>query len=236
MYLGNYLRHSFLACLCLLSSSVFAVTEHTGLWTGFGIVGPLNLGPDYKYYVDSELDLIDSPYKFDEFYSSVGIGKKLNKHWLVFLVNRFSVTKAISNGQMHYTYILWQDANWHTKITNGTDVSIRNRLEERWRFSESEINLRLRERIMLRMPLSWWPNHTFVVSNESYLNLNRPVWVTDAFYAQNQLFLGIGMQLTKKVEMDIGYLNKYQFGSNRVMTNILSITLNITGKSDYYKE
>lgn len=232
----GFLRHSFIAYLCLLCSAAYAVTEHTGLWAGFALVGPAKFAPGFKYYVDSELDLIDSPYKFDEFYSSAGLGKQLNDHWIVFVVNRFSISKSKSTGHISYTYLLWQDATWHTKIKNGTDVSIRNRLEERWRFSESEINLRLRERVMLRMPLNWWPKHTFVVSNESYLNLNRPVWVRNAFYEQNQLFIGIGTQLTKSVEMDIGYLNKYQFGSNRVMTNILSITMNIIGKSDYYKE
>ena len=38
------------------------------------------------------------------------------------------------------------------------------------------------------------------------------------------------------VEADIGYLNKYQFGSAQQITNILGIFFNVTGKSHYYKE
>lgn len=221
---------------CLVGcKSVLALSEHTGLWTGFVVVGPAKFGPTIKYYFDSQLQLLDDPYKFEEVYSSVGLGKQVNDRWLLFIVNRFSISKELSDGQMNYEYMLWEEANWSTVLKNALNVSTRSRLEERKRFSESEISLRLRERIMFRKPLRW-PGYTFVISEEAFFNLNHPAWVSNQFFAQNRVFIGFGKELSKKMQVDIGYLNKFQFGDSQQMTNILAINFNITGKSHYFKE
>lgn len=226
----------FLSGCVAVCNPLFALTKHTGLWTGAVVVGPARFGPEIKYYADAQLKLIDDPYKFDEVYSSIGLGKQVNKNWLLFIVNRLSAAKQITNGAMNYEYRLWQEANWRQNLALIYDLSTRSRLEERKRFSQPAIAVRFRQRIMLRKILAWWRGHSFVVYDELFFNLNRPVWVVDSCVEQNRFFIGFGTIVSKKTSVDIGYLNKYQFGNARQMTNILAINFNITGKSNYYKE
>lgn len=214
--------------------ALYAVVEHTGIWTGFAVVGPTRFGPDIKYYYDAQIQLIDSPYKFDEVYGSLGLGKQINDKWLLFLVNTFSISENLS-GQIHYEDKIYEEANWRTTFAANNIVSTRSRLEERIRFSESGINLRLRERLMFRFPLNC-PKHAFVIYDEIFFNLTRPEWVADRVFEQNRLFVGIGIIVSKKMTLDIGYLNKLNIGSPSEMTNILLISFNITGKSYYIKE
>lgn len=215
--------------------SYAAIDEHTGLWTGFAVVGPARWGKDIKYYYDAQLQLIDDKYKFDELYGSFGIGKELNDRWLCFIINTFSISES-SNGQINYDYKLYEEANWRKVIASNTTISTRSRLEERKRFSESEINIRLRERLMFRVPLKQWSKHSFVIFDEIFLNFNRPDWVVDKVFSENRFFVGIGTILSQKMTVDIGYLNKLVMGNPKNMTNILLINFNITGKSHYIKE
>lgn len=220
--------------LLFCASSAYAVVEHTGLWTGFSVVGPARFGPTIRYYYDGQLQLIDDQYKFDEVYGSIGIGNQVNDEWLLFLVNTFSVLE--SGPQITYDDKLYEEANWRKTFANNNVMAIRSRLEERVRFSASGMNLRLRERLMLRFPISWWPDHAYVFYDEVFFNLTRPDWVSNRVFEQNRFFVGIGVVVSKKLTVDIGYLNKLNFGSPDQMTNILLISFNFSGPSHYIKE
>lgn len=230
------LNVALFCCLTLFTlSSYAAIDEHTGLWTGFAVVGPSRWGPDIKYYYDAQLQLIDDRYKFDEIYGSFGLGKACNDNWLFFIINTFSISESFS-GQINYDYKIYEEANWIKITNNNTTISTRSRLEERKRFSQSAINVRLRERLMFRLPIKQWQKHSFVIYDEIFLNFNRPDWVVDKFFEQNRFFIGIGTILSKRVTVDIGYLNKLVMSNPLEMTNILLINFNVTGKSNYIKE
>ncbi len=219
-----------------LCGSVCALQKYTALWTSVAAVGPTRFGPKIKYYLDSQLRFIDNQYKFEETCGSAGLGKEINDNWLIFFVNRFLISKSVSSGTINYEYRLWEEANWNRDLSNGYNLSTRSRLEERKRFSQNTIAWRFRQRIMNRAPISNWDGHTFVVSEEVFFNLNRPEWVTDKLFAENRAFIGIGSKINKRARVDIGYMNRYRFGDPQQMTNILLISFNFTGKSDYNED
>ncbi len=220
--------------ITMLVTRVNALENNTGLWAGVAVVGPTKWCTDIKYYYDMQIQFLDTHYKFEEAYASIGIGKEY-KNWLFFLINTFEVHKSFT-GETHYTNKLYQEANWHRTFYTGNRLSIRSRLEERKRFSESTIHLRWRERCMLRIPFSKYSKYNFVLADEIFLHLNRPKWVTDLFFSQNRVFIGIGKTISEFLTLDIGYLNKLLLGDSKRIENILVVNFNFTRKADYIAE
>lgn len=219
--------------IAVATGNLLAVEKHTGIWGSFNIIGPISrqCDPAWKYYFDSQLELIDNPYKFEEFYSSAGFGKQITDRFTLFLINRIGVRKSINSGDTKYEYRLIEQAGW-TAFKNDTFTIVsRTRIEERKEFDEPGISLRFRERIAFNKPLISWPEHAFVLYDEVFLNLNRPVWVTDRLFVQNLVFIGINTRISKSMTYDLGYLNQYTYsnpGSPNRLINILYIRLYIT--------
>jgi hypothetical protein len=231
------LKSIFVLLLISASWTSQAQETYTGLWTGFDVVGDLYAKREWKYYFDSQLELLDTKYKLQDVYVSAGLGRKITPRLLVFLTNRLLFGKQSSTGQNQYEYRLWQEADYDLIDNNRYYLASRSMLEERKRFGQTPIALRFRQRLMLRMPLPSWPRHSFVVSEEAFLNLNSPDWVTNKFYSQNRVFIGIGTIVSKKVNFDFGYLNQYIMGNGgpNQMNNIIYFNVNITGRDRYYK-
>ena len=207
----------------------------TATWNGFDIIGDLVARKTWKYYVDTEFQLIDQTYNLQNWYASFGVGKQLTSRLLVFLTNRFLVGRQGTTGEVNNEYRLFQEADYELIVKPKYYLANRLMLEERKRFGEVPIAFRLRERLMLRIPLPFWPMHSFVISDEAFFNLNQPAWVSQNFYSQNRFFIGFGTIISKKFNFDIGYMNQYLIGTTNQMNNVIYFNINITGRTRYFK-
>lgn len=229
--MSNLLRRIISSLILLsLSSASFGndIKEHTKLWSTAVLIGPLTNDTKIKYYLEPQLRLIDDKYKFEEAFIYAGIGYQIMPDLILFLGDA-SVFSRKTTGKYVHENRVWQQANWSVINNNSFNLLSRTRLEERKNLSESQWAVRLRERLMFRIPLQNWVNHSLVLFDEVFFDVNHPKWIgNNSVFAQNRAFIGIGIQISKQTSFDIGYLNQYQFTNPNQMGNILLLSLNIT--------
>ncbi len=227
----NNLKCLFLLLLYLSSFNIAfgsGIKEHTKIWNSAVLMGPLTTDKRIKYYFEPQLRLIDNKYKFEEGLLFAGIGYQTTPSLILFFGDAW-VTSRKSTGNYVQENRVWQQANWNAINSAAFSIISRTRLEERKILSESQWAIRLRQRFMLRIPLTNWENHSLVLSDEVFFYFNHPKWIgNNRFFAQNRGFLGIGTKLSKQMSFDIGYLNQYQFTNPNQMSHVLFSSLNIT--------
>lgn len=232
--LRQFLRVLLISIL-LLPVKMLAIENTASVWAGFDMVGNIEADTQWKYYTDTQLELIDMRYKLDAWYASLGIGKQFTPKLLAFLTNRFIIGRDGETGAMQYEYRIWQEANFDLARNADYYLATRSILEERKLFGNTGIALRGRQRLLLRVPLKFWPTHTIMVTEEALLNFTTPHWVSNRFYSENRFYIGIGTRISELVNVDIGYMNQYFFNTTNQMNNILYINFNITGATRYFK-
>lgn len=85
-------------------------------------------------------------------------------------------------------------------------VGARLRMEERWRDGSSGTGVRIRPFVRLTLPVAGKLN--LLASHESFVNLGSGAGQRRG-YDRARNFLGIGVPLTKRVGVEIGYLNQW---------------------------
>lgn len=216
------------SCLVAMASSAIATTEHySKAWFSVKSVGPLGDSQNAKLYWDAHLNLIDNKYVFEQAYASIGVGYQTSSSLQLFLINNYVVSEQL-NGNIQQEYRLWQQANWVISDNCRYSLLSRTRLEERKNFASSQIALRFREQLTIRIPIQSWPNYYYMLFDEVFFNLNHPAWVSDSFFQQNRAFIGISRNVSKLISVDIGYLNQYVLGNKRQMNNVFYLNVNIS--------
>lgn len=89
-------------------------------------------------------------------------------------------------------------------------VGARLRMEERWRDGSSGTGVRIRPFVRLTLPITRKLN--LLASHESFVNLGSGAGQRRG-YDRARDFLGIGVPLTRRVGVEIGYLNQWTRGA-----------------------
>jgi len=130
-------------------------------------------------------------------------------------VGRFNPVSKKSEGAEHR---LWQQYIYNQKIKN-TPFTHRLRLEQRWIPAVQDLgtnayDFRMRLRYFNRTMLSLTGNAAdfnkgvFVsLQNELLLGLYRKDMTARDIFDQNRLMLGVGYRASKKVDLELGYMN-----------------------------
>jgi len=92
-------------------------------------------------------------------------------------------------------------------------IGARLRVEERWRDGSSGTGVRLRPFVRLALPVTGKFN--LLASHESFVNLAGGAGQRRG-YDRARNFLGFGVPLTKRVGVEIGYLNQWTRGAPTV--------------------
>jgi hypothetical protein len=92
-------------------------------------------------------------------------------------------------------------------------VGVRLRMEERWREGSSGTGVRIRPFVRLTLPVTGKLN--LLASHESFVNLGGGAGQRGG-YDRARNFLGLGVPLTKRVGIEIGYLNQWTRGARTV--------------------
>jgi hypothetical protein len=92
-------------------------------------------------------------------------------------------------------------------------VGVRLRMEERWREGSSGTGVRIRPFVRLTLPVTGKLN--LLASHESFVNLGGGAGQRGG-YDRARDFLGLGVPLSKRVGIEIGYLNQWTRGARTV--------------------
>ena len=126
---------------------------------------------------------------------------------------------------------IWEQFVIAHKIGRNTAVTHRFRLEQRFlgntSIGDTENNdsyFSQRFRYFIRGIVPFKRDSVFTkgvylaLQNELFLNIQNKAKVNDSFYDQNRAFIAIGYRVSKKFDVEAGYLNQYSKGFNSSYT------------------
>lgn len=195
--------------LFLFHTSVsFAIENFEKLW---GLVTYTGHYQAYTYQIEPQLRLVNRGDGYEQSLLNMGAGQFIAPNlqlWLGQTLANFSsynnVTDDVSSNDLN-EYRFWQQLLW----TPSSQTLLRSRLEERYSFENTPWAVRLRERAYLTIPLA--EPHSFVLSDEFFINLKNAPWIVTPTLDQNRLFVGLLQRITSNVSLNISYMNQYIF-------------------------
>jgi hypothetical protein len=205
--------HSFYKHCCLLIAILFCpiafATNHTDSWNSAIITGPISKDKKFQYYIQPGLSFEDDEYKYRSTYLYLGAGYQMSHTVTVWLMNAWH-NRLKASGKTLNIETIRQQIDWNVVANESWSLNSVSRLEERKDYAQPQWLLRGREKLTLRVPIKTWQNHSFVTFDEVYLNFNNPLWINNNnIFDLNNVFIGIGTQLSPIVSFDLGYLNQY---------------------------
>ncbi len=118
-------------------------------------------------------------------------------------------------------------------IETSHQLVLRSRLEEIRRGNDSQISVRLRERLSLQIENASPSNNLKpYFYDEIFFQLHATVYTTENLFDQNRIFIGFNLFTSNKTWWEIGYLNQFQMKtpgeSQNKMSHIVSFTYNLS--------
>lgn len=156
-----------------------------------------------------------------------GLGYSLTPHASVWVGYAYVPTMEPFASNDRNEQRVWEQLVWSIGAGLGT-LNTRTRLEQRFRPPGSDVGWRFREQLKLTWPFIEAPAFSIVVSDEIFINLNRPSWTTEGFN-QNRFFIGFAYFLDQHVKTEIGYLNQFQNrdGAPNELHHILALAVQV---------
>jgi len=213
--------------LSIACSSANAYQTYEKLWMSNVLTGSLAVDQPYKYYLQTDLRFIDSPYIFNQFLLLGGLGYQFTPAILVFGgVGR--VFDKTADGSTIKENRLWQQLNWSLINFSHYMLNSRTRLEEVKNLDQSQLLYRIRQRFWLRVPIKRWDSYYISCYDEIFLHFNHPEWSSPYVFSQNRAFIGIAKRFSPQTILDIGYLNQYIHSTQNQINHVLlfSFTIN----------
>jgi hypothetical protein len=213
--------------LLIVNQNVLAETQHKKLWLNIGLYGDLSEKYKLKYLMDGELRFTDQDGNFETVRGEIGAGYQALPN-LIFWAAVQRISANQTPGGAGAENRLWQQAIWDIIDNDDFNLFTRTRIEERFRADQPGWNYRFRERVNLLLIDKIAPDYSPLIYDEVFFLLNKPVWQNDKTFSENRLFVGLNINLSEQVVMQIGYLNQYIFHqTENEMNHVLSITLNV---------
>lgn len=198
---------------------LYALEEHTKLWTSYEINGALSSDKKILFYLEPQLRFIDNAYKFEQVVLHGAIGYQFTDRTSILLGNS-GIESKNSSGQFVAEYRVWEQFSWDIIKSKIVNTKSRTRLEQRKSENSPNWANRLREKLSLKIPI-YYSQLSLILSDELFFNLNHPNWVSDFTLSQNRFFTGLDAKLSNKSSFEFGYLNQYQFNNIDQMSNVI---------------
>lgn len=155
----------------------------------------------------------------------VGLGYALTEHSSAWLGYAYVPTMQPFTNDSRNEQRSWQQHLWST-VTEYGHLSLRTRIEQRYRPEGSDVGWRFREQVKLLWPVDGWPDCSWVISDELFINANRTSWTNEGFN-QNRIFVGISYRIADQLRTEVGYMNQFsnRDGAPNELHHILSLAL-----------
>jgi hypothetical protein len=206
------------AVMLAFAPEVKAQYVDSGTWLAGSVTGKLppsmnNAKGSWRLWMDGQLRFGDDSSRFSQGLLRPGVGYALNKAWTVWAGYAYIRTdqpyaRTPSNEQR-----IWEQVSWNGP-TGGIELSSRTRLEQRFSSAGSDTGWRFREMGKLMQPLGSKNIWLIAVYDEIFVNLNSTDFGSRSGPDRNRVFVGPGINLSKSVRAELGYLNQYTFNNN----------------------
>ncbi len=219
----NRLRIVLLIILLIFLSPSWAVKSANKFWSLLTLTGNYGL---FLYNIEPQLRLIDASRPLNQFLANSGGGFQITPAWQFWLGQTLSTVSQDAEPGDFEEYRIWEQLVWQHQF-NLIRLTSRTRLEQRKSFDYSTWANRLRERMLINVPLT--TNYSLAVSNEILVNLNQVPWIATKTWDQNRAYVGIVQQLSESAFLSAGYMNQWIYTpimrSDRVFLVNLQINL-----------
>jgi hypothetical protein len=216
----------FIVWLLLQMLPGYARQSYDRLWSSNIVIGSVVENSNFKYYFQTDLRFINSPYVFNQWFLLGGFGYQFQPGLILFAGYGWILDKSFT-GDVNHERRLWQQLNW-SKDMPSFNINSRTRAEEIINTVDSGIAYRIRERLWFRIPFKKDSPYFLSIFDEIFLNLNHPRWVSPYLFSQNRAFLGIGRNFSKSVMLDVGYLNQFVHARENQLNNVIFLNLTVT--------
>lgn len=211
-----------LAIPALAIAAPAIASEDTQHWETLNVT--VSLPDDFK--LNSETTMRSGDERgFYEIESSLMAGKKVSKNVTVWAGYVFNPTYNHGDFRVR-EHRFRQQVNFDNVARIGkVKLAGRVRMEERWREGRDGTGWRLRPQVKASMPLVGKTN--FVLSHESFINLNTTSFQTVGGYERMRNSAVVNVPLAKNLAVDVGYLNQHGFvrGGADTSDHVLTVGL-----------
>lgn len=204
----------------------------------------ISFSKKYSLHVELQLRSTDDADQLQTILPRIGINKHLNKRQIItagyaYIPNRITL---MGESEMLAEHRLWQQYIYMQPLSKIISLQHRLRLEERWlpvaTVSNNEISktssaytTRLRYFARTIIPLSkheqTFQKGLFVsLQNELFFNITDQSNVNGSWFDQNRAYVAMGYRLSKKADIELGYLNQYikrKEGQEALINNVAQV-------------
>lgn len=207
-----------------------AQTVHDfGSWFSLNTQGKVNRCDDecrLRWWFDGHLRYLDDTEGFHQSIFRPGVGYQITPNTNVWAGYAWINTLGPGRIEIIDEHRIWQQVMWTPKFEQFSFLA-RSRFEQRFLEIGDDMGLRFRQFFKIDRPFRCNSPNSFVIWNETFLDLNETDWGQQGRLGQNRLFLGLGKKLNgaNKPKFEVGYLNQYvrnKPGDDRV-NHILSL-------------
>lgn len=217
--IGKQITLFFLISLTGFISSSYAMISNNKAWSLVTLSG--NYGW-FLYSIEPQLRAIEANNPFNQFLANAGGGYQITPHWQLWLGQTLGTTSQDADPGDFEEYRVWEQAIWQHPFYR-TTLTSRTRLEQRKSFDYATWANRIRERLLINIPLT--TNTALAISNELLVNLNQVQWITTKTWDQNRAYAGIVQQLSKTTSLSVGYMNQWIFSPTVQSDKVLVVNL-----------
>ncbi len=232
---GRYLKKCLwilwhIAWLMLFFQDIKAYTLDTSyrLWTQISKQANFKEHPHWLYFLEGHFRFFSPNHFYDQFIARSALGYQLTPRISIWQGYDWIPTYVPAQNKLRTEQRLWQQVIWQITTSKPYSLSLRSRLEERYFEDQTPWGLRLRERILFRVPKYWHQRYTPILSDEVFIAATHSDWINTRVLNQNRFFIGVGIPVFKNSELAVGYLNQWVLqNANNQMNHILCFTLTL---------
>jgi len=211
----------------LLSQSAFAqeFDQQAGFWSATKVYGRF-YNEKLNYQAELHLRFMSEDPIFDHAVARFGLGYGFTPDVSLWVGYDFLPLYNVFVDKIEFEQRVWQQLLIHLVNRPRFKFDFRTRLEQRDDLDENIVAWRLRQMFTLLFSSEVRGKVTPFISDEIFINLNHPAWVSQDTVSQNRLFVGVLIPWEKYATFRVSYLNQILVVNQiKLMRHIFYISL-----------
>lgn len=203
------LQYLLIFITIIFSHSSYALEQRGMLWTGFAFNGPFYKSK-WNYNFMNQARLSYTSNVLEQYVIRSSIYYMPTKNWSIWGGYDFIPTRFPNNTSYFFEQRVWPQLQYSVNLHDHFDVTVRSRLELRWRTNAHGDGLWFRQRFEVAY-VNFNKYHIDIdVFDEMFFILDHPNWAPRGVIDQNRAYIGLVFPLSQIVAFNLGYLNLYR--------------------------
>lgn len=192
------------------SSAALAADEDSAAWGILSAAGRIEPGGQtspWRYSFATQWRHFDRGSGADQYLLRSSLGYDLNPRMSLWLGYDFFHTDP-DGGLSRDEHRFWQQFQWSALRWEWGSLSLRTRLEERNLERADDLGFRLRQQVLLAVPLPA-QDVTLIGSTEHFTNLKDTDYGARSGFDQLRSYLGVRMPMSERAALEAGYMHQW---------------------------